>query len=1068
MLEKNRINQSLNKNLEGSNDYPTIKLSAPGHEPKRERQKFEKNATSKISPLPRDKKSSDSNSQSALESSGDHQSKLQKFGIKVLPMSINPKLGDVGGKKLKDQPRPAMLLENEINPQKEKSEKPEKPKQANESSRSTSPLDDSLKTKPTGTDELDNGKENVKAILTKGFQNLKEKINQNTLGKKKSKDSTTIQSAVVEEESGAKKAEPKNERVISTKESPKDKNAPTGIPEGECPVPKRRSSVTSGPKVYEKNKQNISVPEEVSRAGDVARNSRKSINDPNSSRKSGTSLNSEAEVENQLNLDLKDKIKEKKVENYSDSDHSIDGDSLKTSDEAKRPKRSKGKAPAPPGPDLPKDDRPSASPKQIFTSEINEITKDVEVKRNKKPNDLESETSETKIIELKKENKKEEDRHHLPSYDSDSDTESRNVSSKDRPNNTKIELNATQVTVHQSSSGDGNDDDVEPSRKAASLGDLSKLDSDQPLSIVLERAVSLDLADGSSQGSKKRKAPLPPSEEFPAAFDDLNYRKEPRLEHGLGLNTFQRRLKKSSDFGTLEDALSDGPKSLEIEVNKRSSPIDLTEAHNTNIQEFSSWLAECRRPKSSYSETSGEETAASRISSTSLVNINASEDFDKEDENDNRPQYEYQGSNVSFSVNGKNFPDFDKVSEEERAPNFPGVNSRTVVVISQPSSLEPTIVETVPINYSKDEKSQNTLSKDSEDYDIYSSALSEECTSLDPYVTSSESRLESFHKEAKPDDYDSPPKLPSSPMPVMTTSSTLSSPLSSSLTYITEIKVSTAQKEGNKESMTTEPPKSTKPSGNGPTDRYELDSGELITSTPRPETVNSISKRIQQFDTKQSLPKPFISPIRTKPGFGYVDGKSVNSPSRKENNMIFEPSKIPIKTMKSETGQKVLATIQSLATKEASPPKIPEMEYAKRMASLFSGNSLERNQVNLRRQLSTSESTETGQPNISGFYLKGPEMSPTKSSKDFYPGRKIPPTVPPRKMETSLSSTSSVKVELTGNNHESPLTSSQAGMSGKLSPVNTQERNIVTFSSFMPKKPSEESTNSTLISFKIK
>lgn len=106
---------------------------------------------------------------------------------------------------------------------------------------------------------------------------------------------------------------------------------------------------------------------------------------------------------------------------------------------------------------------------------------------------------------------------------------------------TTIELNSSHITVHHAP-------DTDTSRKAASLGDLSRIGNDQPV-IVLERAVSLDLADGTPGGSKKRKAPLPPQEEF---SDDTGFMhsKEARMD-----NTVHSRLKHSSDFGRLEDAV---------------------------------------------------------------------------------------------------------------------------------------------------------------------------------------------------------------------------------------------------------------------------------------------------------------------------------------------------------------------------------------------------------------------------------------------------------------------------------------------------------------------------------
>lgn len=88
--EKNRINQSLNKSQEyrgAANDYPTLKLSSSPNVPKKENQKLEKTAVAKPSP------SEASKTSPFPEQSNESQNKFQKFGIKVLPISINPKMG---------------------------------------------------------------------------------------------------------------------------------------------------------------------------------------------------------------------------------------------------------------------------------------------------------------------------------------------------------------------------------------------------------------------------------------------------------------------------------------------------------------------------------------------------------------------------------------------------------------------------------------------------------------------------------------------------------------------------------------------------------------------------------------------------------------------------------------------------------------------------------------------------------------------------------------------------------------------------------------------------------------
>lgn len=120
----------------------------------------------------------------------------------------------------------------------------------------------------------------------------------------------------------------------------------------------------------------------------------------------------------------------------------------------------------------------------------------------------------------------------------DSDSEMGDSSS------TTIELNATLITVHHIPD--------DSNRKTASLGDLSKITNEELATCsVLERAMSLELADGNTSNprdSKKRKAPNPPPDEL--ILDEVSCNKEPRIE-GLGL----AGLKKASLFGTLEEAI---------------------------------------------------------------------------------------------------------------------------------------------------------------------------------------------------------------------------------------------------------------------------------------------------------------------------------------------------------------------------------------------------------------------------------------------------------------------------------------------------------------------------------
>ncbi|KAK7602453.1 hypothetical protein V9T40_008042 [Parthenolecanium corni] len=120
------------------------------------------------------------------------------------------------------------------------------------------------------------------------------------------------------------------------------------------------------------------------------------------------------------------------------------------------------------------------------------------------------------------------------SAEGDSDSES---GDRDRVPGTTIQLNASHVTVHHGA------DDV--SRKAASLGDLSKIEGDGPRAQPLERAVSLELAEHTPRATKKRKAPCPPEES--AAGDGANEQCD-----SVGAEPGAAKLKKSSTFGTLE------------------------------------------------------------------------------------------------------------------------------------------------------------------------------------------------------------------------------------------------------------------------------------------------------------------------------------------------------------------------------------------------------------------------------------------------------------------------------------------------------------------------------------
>lgn len=290
---------------------------------------------------------------------------------------------------------------------------------------------------------------NVKAILVKGIQNLKEKLQHAGLKPDKLSDDE-LHSKRNDQEAEMKHNEisvhNENQIFIHNERQIEKTIMPELVP--------------------------FDIPEEVQKAGLAARSNRKSI----------------VEIE---------KLERKRKDSCS-GDSSNDGEETPV-------KKGKRKAPLPP-------------------QNVSKMDNETDTKKER------TEAEEERIDSLSEKN------HSLDSADTDSEGGDKS--------GTTIELNASHITVHHAPDTDSN-------RKAASLGDLSRLDTEQPI-VVLERAVSLDLADGTPGGSKKRKAPLPPQgEEYP---DDvgLPFCKEARID-----NSAKTRLKK---WGRLEDVVkcSDG------------------------------------------------------------------------------------------------------------------------------------------------------------------------------------------------------------------------------------------------------------------------------------------------------------------------------------------------------------------------------------------------------------------------------------------------------------------------------------------------------------------------------
>ena len=148
-----------------------------------------------------------------------------------------------------------------------------------------------------------------------------------------------------------------------------------------------------------------------------------------------------------------------------------------------------------------------------------------------------------------------------------SDTANRRISESDTDSEiqnsfTTIELNSSDITVHdtpvpEASANDDEDevaDEDDVYRKAASLGDLSKYEAKSSSAALLERAQSLDMTEASN--AKKRKAPMPPAEDINESTEDLT-KLDQKPAPSVAIDG-RSKLKKSSEWGTLEDAIWSG------------------------------------------------------------------------------------------------------------------------------------------------------------------------------------------------------------------------------------------------------------------------------------------------------------------------------------------------------------------------------------------------------------------------------------------------------------------------------------------------------------------------------
>lgn len=217
----------------------------------------------------------------------------------------------------------------------------------------------------------------------------------------------------------------------------------------------------------------------------------------------------------------------------------------------KTPRKSKGKAPAPP-----EEKKETSSPSK--NNNFEDIEPIHEKQNFERVTRVEEEEKEK--VELRPKNK-------IKDYNSDSDAETDNQSSVNT-----IELNSSDITIHHA---EENNEDRQ-NRKTASTGDLTKINKTRKSSTgTLERAQSLDITDTSipSLAAKKRKGgriedDMHSDEDI---FGKVMMSKEPRLSLILdGLNTFQRnRLKKSTEWGNLEDAI--------LKLNQEDNAADLNQ-----------------------------------------------------------------------------------------------------------------------------------------------------------------------------------------------------------------------------------------------------------------------------------------------------------------------------------------------------------------------------------------------------------------------------------------------------------------------------------------------------------
>ncbi|XP_071449559.1 uncharacterized protein [Hetaerina americana] len=382
--------------------------------------------------------------------------------------------------------------------------------------------------------------------------------------------------------------------------------------------------------------------------------------------------------------------------------------------------------------------------------------------------------------------------------------------------------------------------------KAASLGDLSRLEGGEvhrpprmrtgPSSVtgggegvVLERAVSLDLGNAeevvtcpppsTSIGSaKKRKAPAPPtpvsrgnsngsdeidgSSRAETGLDGDEYGKEPRLIGVGSTDTFGRRLKKSSDWGTMEEALLAGG-SPSSSSTSSSTSAGRTILHLGSVPSFIPMSTSDGAPhdfgaiSSEVSTTRNAEApqGGSELMVSMLKKINS------------HPEISLQSSVITSSDTDADTnstvtstSEMPKTNEDQANPSNSAGGNRVIVTTS--ASVEEAIDSTTYPSQQNNRGIRGIVHLEAADTaNMGGEGEKAEPSGGESFHSSFQRAREFFEREdEKPavtpmeedndnDDDDevtsSPPSLPTSPMPVMQPSSPLS--LHSTTTYISSI-----------------------------------------------------------------------------------------------------------------------------------------------------------------------------------------------------------------------------------------------------------------------------------------